>query len=171
MLRVYSCLCLCYVNFFLIQKQNSLDSWNAAQALHFLSKFIPHYNNDLLFYLNTINYNRHLISLWLPSICHNDNRCFTLYWHLLTVDFHLCTVPMGSILNNDRRILSRWTRNPFLSKKPLRTLIPIPGCSPHTCLVSSSSWLSSTVLYVPSMIRQYKQDFRITPHIYCACMF
>ena len=115
------------------------DSWNAAQALHFLSHFIPLYNNDLLFYLNTINYHRHLISLWFPSICHNDNGCFTLYWRLLTVDFHLCTMPMGSILNNDRRILSRWTRNPLLIKKPLRILISIPGCSSHACLVSSSS--------------------------------
>lgn len=87
----------------------------------------------MIFYsdcLNTLNYHRHLISLWLPSICHNDNGCFTLYWRLLTVDFHLCTIPMGSILK-DRRILSLWTRNPLLSRKPFRILIPIPRCSSH----------------------------------------
>lgn len=151
--QISSCLSLCYVNFFLIQKHNINSLWQ-LQCCTSPTLFVPPYH--LLINLNTMHSNRHLISLWFPSICHNDNGCFTLYWRLLTVDFHLCTIPMGSILNNDRWILSRWTRQPLLSKKPLRTLIPIPGCSSHACLVSSSSWLSSMVLYVPSMIRQYQ---------------
>ena len=162
--KFFSVFVLC--SFFSSSKNKiAFDSCNAAPALDLL------WRNDHLFYLNTMSYNSHLISLWFSSTCHSDSRCFTLHWRLLTVDFHLCTIPTGSILNSNKQILSCWTCKPLLSKKPLRILIPIPGYSSHASLVSSWSWLSSMVLYFPTIIRQYHywQGFHFTPYIYYAC--